>query len=349
MNSTAVSRTAQKVRPVRMACAALAGALVLFAGGGAGDPPAGPTPTNPLPARLNRPISSPPPTPPTTPPSPLNPVQIFRQLVNATPAAREQSLKSRSETQQRYLRERLADFDALPAAEREARLQLLEFRYYLLPLLRALPSERAALLARVPAADRSLFEDRLRAWDTLPAEQRQDLLANEGALSHFAEFQSKLPADRPGLTPTQRAQFQADLERWQALPEDRRDQIARHFSQFFGLTDRQKRKTLDKLGDAERARMETALAAFEKLPPAERARCVEALNRFAAMSPTERARFVRNAERWQALSPEERRAWRGIANRQPLPPPPPPPMPPGRAAAANAQAAATNVEPPGRR
>lgn len=279
------------------------------------------------------------------PPWPPNPIQIFRQLLATPPEAREQAIQGRSQPHQRYLRERLAEFDALPTAEREARLRLMEFRYYLLPLMRADPSERRPLLERAPAADHALLLDRLRAWDALPAEQKQELLANENALSHFGEFQSTPPIARPGLSPARREQLTADLDRWQQLPADRRERIAQHFDQFFELSDRQKRKTLAHLSEPERKRMETALAALEKLPPAERARCVEALNRFAAMTPAERARFIRNAERWQAMSPEERRAWRSIASRAlpPSPPPVPPslprPLPPGRARGTNAQAA----------
>jgi hypothetical protein len=257
--------------------------------------------------------------------------------VAAPPEVREQTLKGRSEAHRRYLQERLAEFDALPEAERESRLRLLEFRYHLLPLMRSLPSERPGLLAQAPVADRPLLEERLRAWDTLPLEQQQELLANEGAVSQFAEFQSTAPARHPGLSAAQRQKLEANLDHWQQLPPLSRERVTRHFNQFFELSDRQKRKTLEKVSDSERTRTQAALAAFEKLPPDERARCVEALNRFAAMPPAERARFIRNAERWQALSPEERRAWRGVASRTALPPAPPPPLP--RTIATNTQTA----------
>ncbi len=275
---------------------------------------------------------------PPLPPPPDNPVRKFSDLLALDAAGREAILAGKGEWQQRYLRERLAEFDALSDTERAVRLGLLHLRYHLLTLMRTPAAQREARLEDVPEEYRDLIGERLLAWENLPAEQQQELLQNEAVLSQISWFETgsvKRQAAAPNPLFTRAPQeLQSDLQRWWQLPESQRARMMRNFSQFFELNDRQRQRTLERVAVPDRARIERAAAALERLPADERMRCLDALNRYAEMSGEERARFLQNAARWQAMSPEQRQAWRWVAvhlapsqSFLPRPPVPPPPLP----------------------
>ncbi len=298
--------------------AALAGGLVL-AGEGAAPPVAAPP-------RLPEPPPPPPPAP--------SPVDRFRELLAMPPAAREQFLATRTPEQRAYLQARLAEFDTLPAADRELRLHLLNLRHYLLPLLRLTPERRGGELRRVPPEYRALVAERLAAWDRLPAAQQQELLASEAVFSGLPLLGDAGRAVRRSeaaqLPAAQRQRIERDLERWEAIPAEDRARITRHFESFLTFTAAEKAKVLARLDVADREKAARMLRALDELPEAQRARVVEALDRFSALSPEQRERFLQNAARWQAMSAEERLAWRRL--RSALPPSPPgfqspPPLP----------------------
>ena len=93
-----------------------------------------------------------------------------QSLTNRTPEARKQILA------------KLREYETLKPDERELRLKVTELRWYLYPLMRAPATNRAALLARVPAADRELVENRLSEWDKLSPEAQKELLQNEAVI-----------------------------------------------------------------------------------------------------------------------------------------------------------------------
>jgi len=275
---------------------------------------------------------------PPTPPLAENPVKRFRDLLALDAAGREAALGGRTEWQQRYLRERLAEFDALTATEREVRLGLMHLRYLMLTLLRTPEAHREERFREVPEEDRELLDERLREWEKLPADQQQELLQNEAVLSRLswleADSAERRAALLKSLSPQRREEFEAELQRWRDLPEAQRQRLTRNFSRFFELSERGKQKALERVAEADRGRIERAMLAFEQLPPEERSRCLDALNRYAAMSPEERARFLENLARWQNMSSDEKEAWRRVAarvvsgrtlaKRPPMPPPPSP-------------------------
>jgi len=273
-------------------------------------------------------------------------------------AGREAALQGRTEWQARYLRERLAEFDALTATEREVRLGLMHLRYSMLSLLRASAAQRAERLADVPSEDRELLAERLREWEKLPADQQKELLQNEAVLSQLSWFETDSAERRAALlqslSPQRRQEFEADMQRWRELPEIQRQRLTHNFSRFFELSDRGKQKALQRLTESDRARIERATEALEKLPPDERVQCLEAMNRYAAMTLPERSRFLENAALWQKMSPEEREAWRRVATHvgsgrssPKRPPMPPPPAPRGGPAWGQGRGA-TNPAPPPR-
>jgi hypothetical protein len=284
-------------------------------------------------------VPLPPVPPPPLPPPPRNPVENLRQLLAKNPAERESALAEKPEKQRDYLRRRLRELDALSPAERELQLRLLQLRFYLLPLMKTAPTNRAEALLLVPSPDRNLIQARLREWDALAPDQQQELLQNEAALSYFPRFgaSTQVPPRRPfaDLSVQQRQKLEEDLARWQQFPPGRQEQIYRRFQRFFELSDQQQVKALGTLPKSELEQTRKTVEAFAKLPPEQRAKCLEAFHRFASMTPEERNKFLDNAGQWEAMSPEERRAWRELVAQSPPSPPglglnlPSPPSPPG--------------------
>jgi hypothetical protein len=236
------------------------------------------------------------------------------------------------EVRQRILA-KVAEYEALDPDERELRLRATELRWYLEPLLREPPADRAVRLAQVPDDLRELLKDRLEEWSILPPPLKDEFLENERTLAYFAQIDPRKPAlampdaaGHPALSDDEQAH-------WDALSENQRRQVTAQFDHFFELTPDEKQKTLNTLSDAERRQMEKTLQAFDKLPPEQRAECVNAFAKFAGMSVPEKEEFLKSAERWAQMSPANRQAWRDLVTHVPeWPPLPPgfvaPPLPP---------------------
>ena len=265
------------------------------------------------------PVSAKPPVVPASimPPPPQSPVKFFRQLLAMTAPERENYLTNRPPEIRDRILAKVLEYLALTPDERELRLRATELRWYLLPLLRESPTNRAAGLAQVPDDLRGLVQSRLTEWSILPPSLQTEFLANEGILYYFSHVDSTNSPSPGGRV----APSDADQVRWNALTENDRLRIASEFNRFFELTPVEKQKTLGTLSDAERAQMEKTLQAFDKLPPAQRAQCERAFTKFAGMSPAERAEFLKNAERWSQMPPQERQAWRDLVAQVPVWPP----------------------------
>ena len=253
------------------------------------NPPAFPTPTT---ANLLPPV-----------PKFQSPVAFFRQLLVMTPMERNHSLTNRTPEARARIMAKVREYQALGPDERELRLRATELRWWLTPLMRATPTDRAMRLEQVPDDLRGLVESRLRQWEILPPSLQAELLASENALQYFAQVQTNNPT---------------------ANPEQKK--IAEQFNQYFELTPKEKQRTLNTLSEAERAAMEKTLKTFEQLPPRQRIQCIRNYGKFAGMSAAERAEFLKNAEQWSKLSPAERQSWRTLVAQIPQMPPMPPPV-----------------------
>jgi len=250
------------------------------------------------------------------------------------PDEREVFLTNRPPEMRKRILVKVNEYEALDPNARELRLRATELRWYLMPLLREPPTDRAAQLAQAPEDIRELVEARLNEWTILPPPLQQEFLENERTLRYFASVDvGGSPLENAGRGPSG-----GEQARWNALSETRRRQITAEFNQFFELTPREKQKVLGTLSDVERRQMEKTLQAFDKLPPEQREECVRAFAKFAGMNAPERAEFLKNAQRWSQMPPAERKAWRDLVVNvhewPPLPPgfitpPPPPPLPPG--------------------
>ena len=104
-----------------------------------------------------------------------------------------------------------------------------------------------------------LIEQRLEAWDRLSAETQKEILENELAIRYFAQLNVASSSQRDALLnelpPVQRQKIEAEIARWRALPEDRRERMHQHFRQFFELTEKEREKVLSSFSDAERQQM----------------------------------------------------------------------------------------------
>ncbi|HEY5296842.1 MAG TPA: DUF3106 domain-containing protein [Verrucomicrobiae bacterium] len=246
-----------------------------------------------------------------------SPVDFFRQLLAMTPDERAKFLTNRPPEIRARILAKVNEYEALDPNERELRLRATELRWYLMPLLHASPTNRAARLAQVPDNIRDVVENRLTEWSILPPSLQQEFLENERILRYFAHVDlSNNPAENFWREPSD-----ADRAHWNALSEPERKQMMAGFNQFFELTPDEKQSALNTLSESERRQMEKTLQMFEKLPSAQRDECVRAFTKFANMSTSEQAEFLKNAARWSEMSPAERQTWRDLVVNVPQWPP----------------------------
>jgi len=268
----------------------------------------------------------------------LTPVAYFRGLLGMTPTERQRVLADKPEQEQEQVLAKVREYQALPREVREERLRQTELHWYLLVLLRLDPVERNSRLKDISPLDQPMILSQLSQWDKLPSDLRHALLEKESFLRNYVEWQTHSPAaqkDAFSKLPTQqRARWTQELNRWQALPESRREELCSAFRRFFLLTEGERKETVQTLSDTERRQMEQALQSYANLPPVQQRECLVSFSKFAAMSAEERNEFLQNAAKWEAMSAHERQTWRLLVNR--LPPMPPgfyksdtPPVPPG--------------------
>ena len=261
--------------------------------------------------------------------------QVFRELLGLNSTELDRALASIAEPARNRLLAKLREYAALTPGERDARLRATELRWYLVPLMRTVPTSRVAQLALVPEEYRTMVEERLKLWDLLKPDTQKQIQESEWTIRYFLQLQSTSEfqkASAPNdLTLPQRAKLEQQLASWLALPPDQRQRMCDRFQQFFELSPREKEKILSALPDAERGGMDKTLHAFEKLPTEQRSLCVSSFRNFANMTPEARAQFLKKAERWKELPPDDRQTWRTLVTK--LPPLPPgfgkPPLPPG--------------------
>lgn len=234
-----------------------------------------------------------------------------------TPDKRDAFLTNRPPEIRDRIYAKIGEYEELDPNERELRLRATDLRWYLMPLLRESPANRAGRLAQIPDDMRELVQHRLEEWSILPPTLQEEFLENEHILGYFAQVDTgSRPAENFGRAPSA-----AERTHWNQLSEPERRQVAAGFKQFFELTADEKEKALNTLSETERVQMQNTLRSFENMTAAQRGECVNAFAKFASMSPPEKALFLKNAERWSAMSPAERQAWRDLVINVPQWPP----------------------------
>ena len=273
------------------------------------------------------------------PPIPISksPVDLFRDLLAMTPAARENYLAKKSPTVRQRILAKVHDYEAMTPSERELRLRATDLRWYVLSIMQAPAGDHAAQLAMVPEAERQLVADRLQEWEQFPAEEQKAVLKYEKTMEQFEDKNLDVSAAtnsvKSQIAPPQRPDSFQNLDNFLQLPPDQRKQMYASFQKFFDLTDAEKQKTLRALPVAQRAQTAGAMQTLASMSPEEREQYLKAVNRFSNMSDAERREFMKNAQQWQQLTPAERQAWRSLVKHLTRQPPLPPgvilpPMPP---------------------
>jgi hypothetical protein len=263
------------------------------------------------------------------PPLPPSPVQPFRQWLEMSPADRDKALAEYSAPKRAILKRKLLDYDQLTPAERERRLQMLEIRYYIRPLMTNSLDERSSRVESLPLPLQKVLSQRLRQWDTLPPEIRHKILTNETAVNYFAA----LPPMPPGAVIASGNQegtagAALDLQVWPSLPDAERARMTARFDQYFQWPKEDQARILETLSENERQEMQNTLDAFSRLSPEQRRVCINSFTRLTQMSPQERNLFLKNAARWSAMTPEERKTWKSLVTELPPLPQIAPPLPP---------------------
>jgi len=279
-----------------------------------------------------------------------SPVQQFRELLAMDSRSRAINLDLRPPGMREPIEAKINQYLALPADEREARLQATELRHYL-TLLLPLPN-RSLLVTQIAEPMRSVVEARLAKWDIMPPPMREEVLENERVIGYFAQLGTMTSKQREELlksmTAEQRAKLEADIQRWRTLSDVDRKQTFAQFTQIFNLTAEEREKTLSYLSDSERETMEATLETFAGLTPDQRKICIQSFQKFASMSPVERQEFLKKAAAWQHMTPAEREQWREVVRAVPDLPPLPPGFFPAVATTVTPSAAKTNSTPAGK-
>jgi hypothetical protein len=257
-----------------------------------------------------------------------SPVETFRELLAMSFPERSAALAERPPEVRKRMLEKVLEYRALKPDQRELRLRVTELRWYLWPLLKTAETNRAAWLARIPADDRKLVEDRLQHWDKLSAAVRDELLENEATLRYLSEQAASTEEQRAELaksiSPERRKKLEAGIQQIQQMPELQRQKMIARFDQFFELSPAEKEKALGTLSEAERRQLEKTLRVFNGLPPATRDACLNSFEKFVNMSVAERQQFLKNARRWSLMKPAEREEWRELVAALSIYPPMPP-------------------------
>ncbi|MCC7376481.1 MAG: DUF3106 domain-containing protein [Verrucomicrobiales bacterium] len=267
--------------------------------------------------------------PPPFPPLPASPVKIFRQLLAMTPEERDRALAPRAEAQREVLRSRLAEYSALPEAQREDRLRATDLYWHFQQLLRRSGAERDTLLASAPEILRPILAERLAIWDRMPTADREALLKQERVVRYFAHVRQTEPQPPPlpgtsvSAAPPVPLRVQSQLAKVQELSPETRRRVQSQWREFVEAPTPAAEQKLKAMSEADRRDMERVLDRFRQLSGPQRQACIDSFARFAEMKPAERADFLRRAERWEALNSEERAQWRALVTKLP-------PLPPAR-------------------
>ena len=235
----------------------------------------------------------------------------LQQLVRRPASERSILLAGAPAHLQPVLRSRLAFWDQLPSADRDA---LLEHE----STLRYLAQTRSIITPPLPVPPTP-------GSDTTPT----------AAIS---------------AAPAIPLRIQAEIARLNAFAPEDLDRIRENWRRFFEISSPRREQVLLEMTGQERNEMQRVLERFRQLTPEQRRTSVGSFARLASMAPAERAEFLRNAERWSALPPSERQAWRQIIDKLPVFPPLPnaasePPLPTQPASSRRLATNTTSYEP----
>jgi len=236
------------------------------------------------------------------------PVTVMRELLTMNRQEQERFLANKSETDREEILAKVSEYKAMRPDERELKLKATELSWYLRPFLNSPQTNRAALLANVPAKDRKLVEDRLSYWDKLSPDARNQLRTNQAMVAYFS-----LPVpERVFWFATNTVMLEEGIQKLQAMPEEQRQSTLDGFSQVLAFTATEKNRIIHTLSDPERQQIQKILRQYENMSASQREACVHSFEKFASMSLEERQQFLQNAERWRMMTPTQRQQWKDL-------------------------------------
>ena len=236
------------------------------------------------------------------------PVTVMRELLTMNRQEQERFLANKSETDREEILAKVSEYKAMRPDERELKLKATELSWYLRPFLNSPQTNRAALLANVPAKDRKLVADRLSYWDKLSPDARNQLRTNQAMVAYFS-----LPVpERVFWFATNTVMLEEGIQKLQAMPEEQRQSTLDGFSQVLAFTATEKNRIIHTLSDPERQQIQKILRQYENMSASQREACVHSFEKFASMSLEERQQFLQNAERWRMMTPTQRQQWKDL-------------------------------------
>jgi len=272
-----------------------------------------------------------------------SPFAVFKKIVSLPKTEREAAVddfKISSERHRKLLHVKVNEYAAMTEVERSRKLDALDFRWHLMPLMKTVKADRAKRLASVPERFRADIERRLIDWDKLDVDVRADLLKNESFFRYLSSFgrdrQSRvaLTNHMEKMPPRLRHGLDGRIATWREKPRPERRRITRQFHRFFDLPKAEQERALSNFPPKELAKMDATLDQFKAMSRAQRELVMQSFEKLADMSQAERAGFFRNTERWNGMTNAERKKWRTLVTQ--MPPLPPgfgnelrPPLPPG--------------------
>lgn len=286
-----------------------------------------------------------------------SPFAKFKTIVALSEADREaaiQELKVSSERHRKVVRAKVSEYASMSETERNRKLDALDFRWHLLPLMKLDATKRTQRLASVPERFREDINQRLAGWDKLDGGTREELLKNESFFRYMSSFgrgrESRIAMTNHigRMPPKLREGVEKRIADWRGKPKPDRRKMSRQFHRFFDLRPSEQEKALSHLPRRERAKMEASLERFKAMSTAQRELVIKSFDRLADMTQDERTSFFRNSQRWNEMGDTERKQWRTLVTK--MPPLPPgfekkatPPLPPGMGdPAAGGQTVVTN-------
>ena len=285
-----------------------------------------------------------------------SPFAKFKQILDLPKAKREvaiESLNVSSDKSRAIISAKIKEYEAMPLKQRNHKLDALDFRWHLLPLLKMETAMRKDKLTAIPERFREDILNRLNGWDKLDVQIRESLIKNESFFRYMSSF-GRGPESRAAMTnhlvkmPSKlRENVEERIVEWRGKQKSDRRKMKRHFHRFFELQPIDQQKALSHLSIRERTKMEASLIRFKSMTVEQREIILKSFDRLADMSQVERTAFFRNSQRWNEMSNVERKQWRTLVTK--MPPLPPgfekktsPPLPPGMRDPASGQTIVTN-------
>ena len=253
------------------------------------------------------------------------PTEIFRDLLKMTPAQLDQRLANQQPQLRRQLEAKVQEYQAMPPADREARLHATELHDYLQYFIKNPALNRPQQLKSVPDEYRQEVTDRLMQFVILPPALRDEALSRASTADYFMGPGAPVPHAPP---PAPQASSPDPIKALSELPDAERAQLFSSIEDFFELDLNDQQKVIGAIPAAQRSHITRVLFQIKSQTKEQRQQTLQVIRTVASMTDQQRQLFFSSAERWKAMSESEQATWLRLVSHIP-PPPLPPSVRPG--------------------